>query len=138
MISCYILQHDGDGLATLARDQFGNALTRKDNFSRLDRDVAGGTGHSAAGLMDQESRIGETETTLAGCRQIRMSGGTSYPSASYHSHRGPHEADQVVNSVARFKVAAGGRDDDINKFARITVQSGTPSRGLVPRRVGRR
>jgi hypothetical protein len=107
MISGYVLQHDGDGLATLARDQFGNALTRKDNFSRLDRDVAGGTGHSAAGLMDQESRIGETETTLAGCREIHMSGGASYPSASYHSHRGPHEADQVVNSVARFKVAAG-------------------------------
>src|ERR1700724_680239 len=107
MISCYVLQHDGDGLATLARDQFGNALTRKNNFSRLDRDVADGTGHSAAGLMDQESRIGETETTLGGCREIQMSGGTTSPRASYHSHRGPHGADQVVISIARFKVAPG-------------------------------
>src|SRR5258708_38720281 len=97
MISGYVLQHDGDGLATLARDQFGNALTRKDNFSRLDRDVAGGTRHSAAGLMDEEARIGQTETALARGRQIPMSGGTFYPSTSSPSHRGPHAGDQVVN-----------------------------------------
>src|SRR5258708_33271841 len=98
MISGYVLQHDGDGLATLARDQFGNALTRKDNFSRLDRDVAGGTRHSAAGLMGEEARIGQTETALARCRQVHMSGGPSYPSPSHHSHRGPPRAGQVRDS----------------------------------------
>src|ERR1700723_1737426 len=101
-----VFQYDVDRLSGLACDQFGNAPTRQHDFPRLNCDVTGRTGHSAARLMNQESRIRQTESALTGCCEIHVGGGTPHPTAAYHPNGRADEADEVVNGVARFEVAA--------------------------------
>src|ERR1700722_17222806 len=125
-----VLQYDVDRLSRLTRDQFGDAPARQHDFPRLDGDITGRTGYSAARLMNQESSIGQTEPALTGRREIHVSGGAAHPTAAYHPNGRTDEADEVVNGIARFEVAARRRDDDVDGFAGIRVQCDQPSGGL--------
>src|SRR5258706_10206214 len=114
-IALHVDEHLLDVLAGLPGDDARDALARAQDLLRLDGDVGRRSAGAAAGLVNHEARVRQADAALFRRGEEDVRAGARYPAGADGGDLRAHEADHVVDRVARFDVAAGRGDQHGNR-----------------------
>src|SRR5262245_3314431 len=112
VVAVGVLRHALQRLAGGLGDRAVQPLARLQDLLGLAADLGGLPAHAAERLVDHETRVGQAEAVLLRRREIDVRARARHPARAHHAHAGLHEADHVVDGVARLDVAAFRVDED--------------------------